>query len=175
MLVGAPTTGGGSASHSYIVYGRADFYSSGVNLSFLGTDPSDPDGFALKEPTPAMMGRDVAGLQDFNGDGFSDIAIARPGDGTVSIMYGTKTATMSSMTLTGINATTEIGLVSLGDINGGGRSDLGIYEQNTDTLYVALGENANTATQTIASLASKVTIISSAGTLEGAGAVVEVK
>lgn len=170
ILVGAPTTGGGSASHSYIVYGRADFYSSGVNLSFLGTNPSDPDGFALNGTTTGMMGRDVAGLQDFNGDGFSDIAIARPGDDTVSIMYGSNTAAMPSMTLTGISATNEIGLVSLGDINGGGRSDLGIYEQNTDTLYVALGENANTATQTISSLAGKVTIISSAGTLEGAGA-----
>ncbi|MBI2235162.1 MAG: FG-GAP repeat protein, partial [Micavibrio aeruginosavorus] len=170
MLVGAPTTGGGSASHSYIVYGRADFYSSGVNLSFLGTNPSDPDGFALNGTTTAMMGQDVAGLHDFNGDGFSDIAIARPGEDTVSIMYGSNTTAMSSMTLTGINATNEIGLVSLGDINGGGRSDLGVYEENTDTLYVALGENANASTQTIASLASKVTIISSAGTLEGAGA-----
>lgn len=168
ILAGAPGSGGGP-SYSYVIYGHSNFYASSVNLSQLGTNPLDPEGFMLSAGINVNLGENIVGLKDFNGDGFSDFAVSRPGTGGLSILYGTNLSTMNVSAISGINSITEISVFSAGDMNGGGKSDLAFYEQGTDTLHVLFGEAPLQAAQTLAGITNKLSIVSSAGEIISGG------
>lgn len=83
------------AGQSYIILGRAPSISGNfpATLELLDLQAGDgSNGMIINGATPGASGFSVAGLGDFNADGFDDVAIAAPvhnrGEGAVYIMRG---------------------------------------------------------------------------------------
>lgn len=132
LLVGAPDDSGGRGA-AYLFFGRArqsgNLTATDANVSIQG--PVDLGGYA-------HLGRAVAGIGDFNGDGLPDFALGAPGDLTVpsrvyiffgrtlwSASYG---ASQADFLLSRPFGTFGAALAAAGDLNGDGRSDLAVGE-----------------------------------------------
>jgi hypothetical protein len=133
-----------------------------------------PSGFVINATPPGgteSLGFVVKGNGDINGDGLKDFVVLAPGDnggtGTLYVVYGGTTPTVSPNVIQlNSNAPYDVS-VSLGDIDGDGNDDIiiGDYVANggKGKTYVVWGNV--TATVNVSALGSQgFTIINSAGT-----------
>jgi VCBS repeat-containing protein len=76
-------------------------------------------------------------IDDLNGDGHLDLAVANAGSNTISVFLGDGDGTFSAATPypTGTNPLS----VAIGDLNGDGRLDLAIANHDSNTVSVLLG------------------------------------
>jgi len=124
---------------AYLYYGGPDFDTQ-ADLVFIGDQPDqqwEPSCFALK----------ACGLQDFNGDGYDDIAIGAPNmcihewwDGRIYIYFGSpEPDTTVDLMIDGEEFRDFLGddLIA-GDFNGDGLGDLFTYANGTWLLSRAL-------------------------------------
>lgn len=126
VVIGAPGANGGNGA-TYVAMGGASPWAGS-----LSPTTSSPNNIILTGNTLSGMGTSVKGIGDFNGDGFNDIAVGSPGAGgglgNVVIHYGRADfgITPHVDTINGITGETGFGseIISLGDINGDGLSDL---------------------------------------------------
>lgn len=155
LIVGAPEgSSAGDAGKAYIIFGNSSgLVDIGSGFDNGATAPYGSEGFYLSgSVADGKTGYNVTGLQDFNGDGFSDFAFSTPGfntasnQGRVEIVYGKNTDSAvtagSRLIITGIDVDPtdrDIPLISLGDSNGDGRTDLAIAELGTNTLHIFHG------------------------------------
>lgn len=133
--VGAP--GAEHLGGAYVVFGKKKGYSAVLDLTKL----TGVNGFRLL--TEEKFSADiisVAGVGDFNGDGFDDIAVGSPGSGgsagVTYLMFGRGGGFAPDLSLSTLNATTGFRFrgevvpdqsgasVSSTDVNGDGRADL---------------------------------------------------
>lgn len=146
VLIGAP--GSGTIGAAAVLFGgpsNAWGYtqtvmtmtgSQGRTLAALGSD----------------FGASVAGIGDFNGDGYNDFAVGSPGhdyyhsgqtytdSGSVTLYSGHNTNPV--LTVHSTTANTKLGsqIVGLGDINGDGKSDIMIAGDNSfHSAYIVYG------------------------------------
>ncbi len=124
VIIGAP--GYGTGGSAYVVTGRGDWAIDVTANVDTGTNWQRID-----MNTTADFGRSVAGLGDFNGDGYSDFVIGAPtvfsNNGAAYLYYGTSgpIPTNASYALAGgTNQGMGEEVASLGDINGDGLTDL---------------------------------------------------
>ena len=77
---------------------------------------------------------------DFNGDGFTDLAVANFGTNSVSVFKGVGNGTF----LAAVNFTAGAGpiAVAAGDFDGDGKTDLAVANYNADTISILLGDGA---------------------------------
>jgi Ca2+-binding RTX toxin-like protein len=168
VIVGAPGTNT-TDGVSYVVFGKASGWSSGIDLSSLnGTSGFKLVGFEFE----GYVGGSVSSAGDVNGDGLDDIIVGAKwasvngqSSGSSYIVFGKTSGFASSInlsTLDGINgyrldglATTDLSgysVSSAGDVNGDGFDDLIVGANNADpngadsgSSYVIFGSNSNGA------------------------------
>jgi VCBS repeat-containing protein len=165
VLVGAPGTGDHAGS-IYTIFGRG----SGLpaSLSFDNLDGSN--GFRIDGDDFAFASISMCTSGDVNGDGFSDVIIARPwgapffvfNPGSIYVVFGAPSPDAASMGVTDLNGDNGFridGIVSLdghivsalegniasADVNGDGFSDLifgasGAWPYYEDKIYVVYGQ-----------------------------------
>jgi hypothetical protein len=117
MIVGSPRSSGSS--------GWAFFY-------FGGGAPDDVEDviFAVGAPSTNNLGRSVAGLGDMNGDGYSDVAVGEPlnGSGRAYVFFGGAVVdTAADLSIApGPAPTARLGwwVGKAGDVDGDGYADL---------------------------------------------------
>jgi hypothetical protein len=182
FIIGAPGVANGGntdAGAAYLIFGGNP--AASINLSALGGAGVELLGVAAN----TKLGSNVAGIGDFNNDGWDDFAVSMPtttGTGSVKIVFGSSTlntanAAAATMTLTGVlvdTATNDIPIFSLGDINGDNIADIAIAQTGSDgSLHVMFGGGGNApGTQSLAA-AQEFMVTSAVANIEiiGAGAV----
>lgn len=140
LIVGAPGMGNGNGA-AFLIKG----YTGALTTAPTPYTPTHAG------ETSSGFGQTVRGIGDFNGDGYLDYAIAAPGgnggNGYIDIHYGYKNGgTASSPTRLNGAALAGFGtdILSLGDINGDGMSDIMVTNSN-NSGKILLGGNASTA------------------------------
>ncbi|MGA1872150.1 MAG: putative Ig domain-containing protein [Thermoplasmatota archaeon] len=151
ILIGAMSNGdgGSAAGKTYLVLGRANGWSTGMDLSkanasFIGEDMMDTSGQAL------------AGAGDVNGDGYDDILIGARGDddagsgaGQSYLILGRSSGwtrdtdlSRSDASFVGEAAGDDSGasLSGAGDVNGDGKEDILIGAPNCDDAAQSEGQ-----------------------------------
>ena len=143
VIVGASNAGNTGLSNTgpgaaYVILGKASGFLSPVDLSMIPAGA----GFALAGFAPGeQAGKSVSGAGDVNGDGFADLLIGLPQNGTglqhgrAYVVFGQ--ATPVSVTLAGLSGSDGFGLggeddaaqaghavSGAGDVNGDGFADL---------------------------------------------------
>lgn len=150
VIVGAPDAGPGG--QAYVVYG-GDNGLVPTQITLPGLSASE--GAIQNGATSASLGASVVGIGDFDGDGFNDYAIgasgANAGQGKVIIYSGADNSQITSVTgytnsivlsLLGFSQDHKLGtdIMSLGDINGDGKSDILFGSDGVDSeAYILLG------------------------------------
>lgn len=140
LIIGAPYDAG--QGRTYVLFGNDS--ATTINVNTL----SPSQGFVLPGGMGQKFGSDVAGIGDFNGDGYSDLAVAELGSGKVSVYFGNLNGTAATpLTITGIG--TESGakhlpIASMGDMNGDGKADFAILDTLNDTAHIFYGGHHNT-------------------------------
>lgn len=124
VLIGMPGASGGNGAVQYV---------GGHNTGWTSFTPITVTGIN------GGLGMSVTGLGDFNGDGYSDFAIGAPtyddgtttGAGKIAVMGGYKgggadpdAQSIGYILGTTVNESMGTDVLSLGDINGDGRTDL---------------------------------------------------
>lgn len=151
VIVGTPAGGGSGEGESYIVFGSA-VPGWGTPLTGGGIDQTltGPGG------SPILFGTSVSGIGDFNGDGKTDIVIGAPagasGSGQIYIYSGANIGGGPLMSVTGGGAGHQLGqdVMSIGDFNGDGLSDIIVSSQNINPVtgnmetYLILGSTGST-------------------------------
>lgn len=142
VIVGAPGDLG-APGKAYVVFGRAARTS--VDLGTLGA----ADGYALTGVIADRAGRVVGGGHDVNGDGIPDLLVSTDdfdGDpsssywGTLHVIFGPGSggaiAGASSLEIRGssLNERLPQAAVTVGDIDGDGRSEVFLSSSNGDAL-----------------------------------------
>lgn len=131
IIIGAPETSG--SGHAYVIFGS--------NAGTIDVNSLSPaQGFVITGGAGSALGADVAGIGDFNKDGFSDFAVSAPGSNNVVVHFGNSAGTdTNQLTITGLSTGAKTELVSFGDMSGDGISDFGITDSITNSLYVFKG------------------------------------
>jgi Ca2+-binding RTX toxin-like protein len=167
LLIGSSRTDANAISDTgaaYVVFGKRNFAASSIDLSAL----NGSNGFVINGAiTDDQIGSRVAGAGDFNGDGYSDIAIgapfASPGGnaftGKAYLVFGRPTPLPSVLQLSSLTSGQGFVIESPlsgdrlgiavdinGDLNGDGFDDLvvtadaaGGAPQTADAAYVMFG------------------------------------
>ncbi len=163
VIVGADgnDSGGSSAGRAYLVHGTA----SGTDL-----DLSAATALLTGEDTYDYAGYSVAGLGDFNGDGYDDVAVGAYGDddgasgaGATYIVKGpVSTLDLSAATykLRGVAASDASGtaIAGVGDVNGTGKGALligaPVYNSNSGRVYVVTAASTGSSSLTTSAAAT---------------------
>lgn len=152
ILIGGP----GAASDSgrvVLLFGQNGAISGSVNPLSI----SSPQGIEIDGLSGYRVGESVASAGDFNDDGIGDFIVGAPGGDAAYLVYGKAQGTGWTVDLTSPDTNVWIKLsgpsssgfgdtvLSVGDMNGDGRSDILVADDNagTDHAYVFYG----TATQ----------------------------
>jgi hypothetical protein len=137
IIIGAPIAspdGVFLAGESYVVFGKASGFGPSFDLAAL----DGPNGFRLDGDGEDFSGSSVAGVGDFNGDGFDDLIIGAPRGANASyVVFGSASgfgASFDLATLDGMNGFRVEGIdvndysgssvAGAGDVNGDGFGDL---------------------------------------------------
>ncbi|HEX2340351.1 MAG TPA: FG-GAP-like repeat-containing protein, partial [Vicinamibacterales bacterium] len=96
----------------------------------------------LLAPVALPSGTELGGidLEDFNGDGFIDIATANGGDSTISILRNNGTGVFTEVSRLPVD--TLLGIRPVGDLNGDGRPDIGLGREVTGDLAISVYFNS---------------------------------
>ena len=83
LIIGAPqaSPNGQSSGSSFIIFGAATFSATFDVDDLDGTNGFRVDGVAIQDG----LGKDVSTAGDINGDGFDDLLIGAPGEGSVDV------------------------------------------------------------------------------------------
>jgi len=142
---------------SYVVYGHEGGFEAGIDAASL----NGTNGFSLQpEGIGARSGQSVAGIGDFNGDGFDDFAVSGnyktqsySREGAAYVVFGTAQPFAPSVDLEALdgsngfefaaadlsNAQLGFSLSSAGDVNGDGFGDLIVGTRSSANAYVVFG------------------------------------
>ncbi len=171
LIVGAPygVDGGRYAGEAYVIFGTAGATRGRIDLTTLAAG----DGFIVQGSAISLVGFQVSGGGDVNGDGIDDLIVGAPlvnyGGGGAYVIFGKVGATRSTVDLTGLaasdgffvkganeNVLVTVGrsVSSAGDINGDGLDDLiigAVYGIDGVTIagqaYVVFGKTGATRGQ----------------------------
>ena len=164
LLIGSYTASpnGTDSGQAYVIYGKGTAFSSSLELSSLnGSDGFTIDGLSAGD----LLGFDLAGLGDVNGDGIDDFVIGAYGNnanaGAAYVVFGQNGfgSNFDLATLNGSNGFVVLGdsgndflgitVGSAGDINGDGLSDVvvgahgdGTNGANSGSAYVVFGSTS---------------------------------
>jgi len=137
IIIGAPNAAGGGTARgeAYVIFGDAP---ATINIGTLGA----ADGFKIFGTlNNGFLGQSVMSAGDVNGDGMSDFMVSTPGESAVRVILGGSTfggqglndgaQTGEIITITGVavGGADQIPLLNVGDMNGDGRADIGIWEK----------------------------------------------
>ena len=167
LIIGAPSSRGGPAGRSYVVFGSSSGFSSSLHPSTLdGTN-----GFVINGiGSSSRAGTSVSGAGDVNGDGIDDLIIGAPDadpNGNLSagesyVVFGNNSGFSSALDLSTLDGTNGFVINGIdggdrsgrsvsgaGDVNGDGIDDLivGAFAAspngNSDAgeSYVVFGQN----------------------------------
>ena len=147
VVIGAPGINGGDGA-MYVALGGASPWSAGISVNSSTTYT-----ILINGDTLSGMGTSVRGIGDFNGDGFNDIAVGSPGansgKGSVTIHYGREDFGYipSVETINGVTSETGFGseIISLGDINGDGMSDIMVADGSSNARIILGGGAGQTS------------------------------
>jgi FG-GAP-like repeat/FG-GAP repeat len=128
----------------------------GVAYLFLGsaTGVSNMSPVTLSVSSSTMsaaFGTSVAGAGDVNGDGYGDILIGAPGDGTAYVFLGNSQATFGEPDTAfapDVNAAFGSSVANAGDVNNDGYADviIGAFQgglMNAGRAYIFLGQKSD--------------------------------
>ena len=159
IVIGARShdSAGNNAGAAYVVYGKAGAFTSPIDLGDLAGGSS---GFKIEgEQAGSWAGQGVAGVGDFNGDGYDDIAIGAflnnngASTGAAYILFGKAGGLSGTVSLadvargtgglkfeaesSGDDAGSSVALA--GDLDGDGFDDLLIGAPSGNRTYVVYG------------------------------------
>ena len=112
--------------------------------------------FTQAANSPVAVGeqpRSIA-MEDFNGDGIADLAVANFGDGTVTILLGNGDGTFRQAAGSPVTAGATPYSVATGDFNGDGVPDLAVANGGADTVTILLGTGGGKFTEAASSPAT---------------------
>jgi hypothetical protein len=182
ILIGAwrASPHGSHSGASYVVFGHSGGFGTNIDLSTLnGTTGFKLGGVAAGD----SVGYSVAGIGDFNGDGYDDVAIGATSSstsqyGSIYIVFGKASGFTGNLDLSSLDGSNGyrvdgafgdgIATVSAaGDMNGDGFADVLVGDPN-DGAYVLYGHGADAAV-TLNGTAARQTIVGGqfADTLSG--------
>jgi hypothetical protein len=136
---GTDTTTGAA----YVIFGKASGFAASINVAAL----TGTDGFKLTGVgTGSDTGYDVAGLGDFNHDGFDDIAISAvdyDSHGRVYVVFGKATPWAANLNLSTLNGTNGFSMDGALSEDNFGYSVAGAGDLNRDGIPdLVIGANA---------------------------------
>jgi Bacterial Ig-like domain (group 3)/FG-GAP-like repeat/FG-GAP repeat len=124
-----------------------NFGSNTVTILLGAADKSG--NFSVQAPAVAVGTNPVGiAVADFNGDGFTDLAVTNSGANSVSILLGKGDGTFQPQVAFTGNIGNSPYPVAVGDFNGDGLPDLAIANYADTTASVLLGVQAETLTVT---------------------------
>lgn len=154
LIVGAPYNAG--TGITYILFGTSS--NSTININTL----NPTQGIAIAGNAGKQFGADIAGIGDFNGDGYSDLVSSEPLSGTVKLFFGNNAGVQQSpLTITGIGtdpSDKSIPVVGMGDMNGDGRSDFALADNLTNTVHIFYGGSHISGTVNVSASSLKITV-----------------
>ncbi|HVB33206.1 MAG TPA: FG-GAP-like repeat-containing protein [Patescibacteria group bacterium] len=113
--------------------------------SSLGSSPLVPQVSTATFPTsnfPTGVKPAAVVAADFNGDGFSDLAVANQTDNTVSILLNNGSGSFSAGEVIQVPPS-PVAMVA-GDFNGDGKQDLAVVSQSAKVITILLGNGDGT-------------------------------
>lgn len=170
LIIGARLSDVGlldSAGRAYVVYGRIN--GGAIDLSAVAAGTG---GFVINGQSASYQtGFSVSGAGDVNGDGFADLIVGAPENGTgrAYVVYGKSGTGIAALNLSSLASTslcqgfvingqcvndmTGFSVSSAGDVNGDGLADLLVSAKFADTAtiadlgrtYVVFGKSTSTA------------------------------
>ncbi len=131
------------------------FSSSPFEVTFANGGVIDACSFAAKVDLTAGVGPNSVSIGDFDGDGKSDLALVNTNSSTVSVFRNTSSGAGSINYAAKIDFATGITplSVSIGDLDGDGRSDLVTANANSNTVSVFLNTSSGVGSISFASRA----------------------
>ncbi len=166
LIIGAPYYAGTGVT--YILFGTTS--NAAININTL--NPSQ--GIVIAGGSGKQFGNDVAGIGDFNGDGYSDLVSSEPLSGTVKVFFGNNAGVQQTpLTITGIGVdplNKSIPVVGMGDMNGDGKSDFAVADNVTNTVHVFYGGSSLSGTLNVSSSNLKITLTAGSDLISGGSA-----
>ncbi len=147
VIVGAPGASSGMG-RTYLIKGGNSWTDDITNTASTSGHTEVTQG-----TTSSVYGASVRGVGDVNGDGYSDYAVGAPGGaGYVDIVYGHANGSSGPSTTHIVGAAGQgfgSEILSLGDINGDGYSDLLASGSDMSMRFIMGGASGGTAGATI--------------------------